>query len=103
MADSFAPTALFLDCNHLYHKLRASDEALACGYCVSRLRRWVMLVGNLRFGASWRGVGYNPAFVPACGGGGVAVRGLWYVVDIDPFVIDGFVNGGLFRTYGALS
>ena len=33
MSDSFAPTALFLDCNHLYHKLRASDEALACGYC----------------------------------------------------------------------
>ena len=33
MADSFAPTALFLDCNNLYHKLRASDEALACGYC----------------------------------------------------------------------
>ena len=33
MSDSFAPTVLFLDCNHLYHKLRASDEALACGYC----------------------------------------------------------------------
>ena len=33
MSDSFAPTALFLDCNNLYHKLRASDEALACGYC----------------------------------------------------------------------
>ena len=32
MADSFAPTALFLDCSHLYHKLRASYEALACGY-----------------------------------------------------------------------
>ena len=32
MSDSFAPTALFLDCNHLYHKLRASYEALACGY-----------------------------------------------------------------------
>ena len=32
MADSFAPTALFLDCSHLYHKLRASNEALACGY-----------------------------------------------------------------------
>ena len=32
MSDSFAPMALFLDCSHLYHKLRASDEALACGY-----------------------------------------------------------------------
>ena len=34
--------------------------------------------------------------------------GLWgnmagLVVNIEPFVIDGFVNGGLFRTYGALS
>ena len=33
MSDSFAPTVLFLVCNCLYHKLRASDEALACGYC----------------------------------------------------------------------
>ena len=84
MADSFAPTALFLDCNHLYHKLRASNEALACGYCVSRLRRWGVLVGNLcsggdesdesdkseaRHGAQVCklrfpvGAGYNPAFL----------------------------------------
>ena len=52
---------------------------------------------RLRIERKWS-AGYNPAFR-----GGVAVRGLWLVVDIDPFVIDGFVDGGLFRTYGALS
>ena len=50
MSDSFAPTALFLSCNHLYHKLRASDEALACGY------RGVAAMPRLRVGGSagWR-------------------------------------------------
>ena len=43
----FAPTALFLDGNYLYHKLRTANAALACGYRVSRLRR---LLGH----ASWR-------------------------------------------------
>ena len=51
MADSFAPTALFLDCSHLYHKLRASYEALACGYCgiaaTPRLRVGAAQVGGL--------------------------------------------------------
>ena len=55
-----------------------------------------------------RGAGWRPAFLggrgggfPACGG--TACRDARFVVDIDPFVIDGFVNGRLFRTYGALS
>ena len=54
MSDSFAPTALFLDCNNLYHKLRASDEALACGYCgiaaTPRLRVGAAQVESLRSG-----------------------------------------------------
>ena len=32
MSESFAPTVLSFVCRHPYHKLRASDEALACGY-----------------------------------------------------------------------
>ena len=48
MSDSFAPTALFLDCNNLYHKLRASDEALACGY------RGVAATPRLRVGGQRR-------------------------------------------------
>ena len=59
MSDSFAPTALFLDCNHLYHKLRASDEALACGYCgvaaMPRLRVGAAQVEGLRSGVGQSG------------------------------------------------
>ena len=45
MSDCFAPTALAFDYRHLYHKLRASDEALACGY------RGVAATPRLRVGA----------------------------------------------------
>ena len=72
MSDSFAPTALFLDCNHLYHKLRASDEALACGYC------GIAATPRLRVGAGWRrrsvgdgsdkSVGVGDAAMPRAGG-----------------------------------
>ena len=60
MSDSFAPTALFLDCNNPYHKLRASNEALACGYCgiaaTPRLRACAAQVEGLRSGLRESGV-----------------------------------------------
>ena len=71
MSDCFAPTALAFDYRHLYHKLRASDEALACGYC------GIAATPRLHVGAGWK----------TCVPGGGPVGRVRRVKSLMPFVL----------------
>ena len=68
MSNSFAPTALAFDYRHLYHTLRASDEALACGY------RGVAATPRLHVRAGWK------TCVPEADGSGVLMPFMLLVV-----------------------